>query len=107
MEIVKNVTDFDFEEIVLKSDKPVLVDFYANWCSPCRMQAPILSELATELESKVLICKVNVDECEKLAISYGIMSIPALLVFKDGKVVEKRVGLSSKADLSSMLIKYL
>ncbi len=104
---VINVNDLDFNEIVLKSDKPVLVDFWASWCGPCRMQSPVLYELAGELEGKVVVCKVNVDECERLAISYGINSIPALFVFKDGKVVEKAVGLTSKDRLSAMLIKHI
>lgn len=106
-EFVKNLTEFEFEDVVLKSKIPVLVDFYAVWCSPCRMQAPVLDELARDLSKKVLFCKVNVDEAEKLAINYGIMSIPALLVFKDGKVVEKSVGLTPKAELASMLIKHV
>ena len=104
---VINVNDLDFNEIVLKSDKPVLVDFWASWCGPCRMQAPVLHELASELADKVVVCKVNVDECERLAISYGINSIPALFVFKGGKVVEKTVGLSTKDRLSAMLIKHI
>ena len=106
-EFVKNVTEFEFDEVVLKSKKPVLVDFYAVWCAPCRMQSPVLDELARDLSDKVSFCKVNVDEAEKLAINYGISSIPALLVFKDGKVVEKSVGLTPKADLASMVIRYL
>ncbi len=106
-EFVKNVTEFEFDETVLKSKTPVLVDFYAVWCSPCRMQAPVLDELASELSGKIKVCKVNVDEAERLAINYGINSIPALLVFKDGKVVEKSVGLTSKAELSSMLIRHI
>lgn len=104
---VINVNDLDFNEIVLKSDKPVLVDFWASWCGPCRMQAPVLHELASELADKVVVCKVNVDECERLAISYGINSIPALFVFKGGKVVEKAVGLSTKDRLLAMLIKHI
>lgn len=104
---VINVNDLDFNEIVLKNDKPVLVDFWASWCGPCRMQSPLLHELAEELDDKVVVCKVNVDECERLAISYGINSIPALFVFKDGKVVEKSVGLTSKDRLSAMLIKHI
>ena len=106
-EFVKNVNEFEFQEVVLKSKKPVLVDFYAVWCSPCRMQAPVLDELAQELHDKIVVCKVNVDEAEKLAITYGINSIPALLVFKDGKVVEKSVGLTSKPELAAMLIRHI
>ena len=102
-----SVNDLDFQEVVLKSKKPVLVDFYAVWCSPCRMQAPILSELADDLGDKKVVAKVNVDECEKIAVSYGINSIPALFIFKDGQVVEKAVGLTSKEQLSAMIIKHL
>ena len=106
-EFVKNISEFDFQEVVLKNKKTVLVDFYAVWCSPCRMQAPILDELASELNDKITVCKVNVDEAERLAITYGINSIPALLIFKDGKVVEKSVGLTSKPELASMLIRHI
>lgn len=104
---VINVSDFDFEEVVLKSNVPVLVDFYAVWCGPCKMQAPILNELADELVGKIKVCKINVDESEKIAIRYGIMSIPTLLVFNKGEVVEKKVGLTNKAELSAMIIKHL
>lgn len=104
---VINVSDFDFEQVVLKSEVPVLVDFYAVWCGPCKMQAPYINEIADELVDKVKVCKVNVDESEKTAINYGIMSIPTLLVFKNGEVVEKRVGLTDKAELSAMVIKHL
>lgn len=106
-ENVKVVTDFDFDEVVLKSKKPVVVDFYAVWCGPCRMQAPILNEIANELSDKVTVCKVNVDEAEKLAVSYGIMSIPTILIFKNGQIVEKSVGLTTKPQLSAMLIKHV
>ena len=106
-ENIKNVTDFDFETEVLKSEKVVVVDFWAVWCGPCRMQAPILNDIANELSDKVKVCKVNVDECEKLAISYGIQSIPTLMFFKNGKLLEKRVGLTTKPELSAILIKYV
>ena len=106
-ENVKNVSDLDFDEVVLKSNVPVLVDFYAIWCGPCKMQAPILNEIADELTGKIKVCKVNVDESEKIAIRYGIMSIPTLLVFNNGQVVEKKVGLTPKAELSAMVIKYI
>lgn len=106
-ENVKNLTEFDFEKILKEEKKPILVDFWARWCSPCRMQAPILEELATELTDKVVVCKIDVDECESLAIKYGVQSIPCLMVFKNGELKETRVGLSGKADLASMLIKHL
>ena len=106
-ECILNVKSSDFNELVLKSDKPVLVDFWAIWCGPCRMQAPILEELCQDLNGKAVIAKVNVDEEEAIAVKYGIMSIPTLMVFKNGEVVEKVVGLTSRADLYSMLIKYI
>ena len=102
-----NLNSENFEEVVLKSEKPVLVDFWAIWCGPCRMQAPILEDLCEEIKDKAVICKVNVDENEALAVKFGIMSIPSLLVFKNGKVVEKAVGLTSRADLASMLLKHV
>lgn len=107
MSNVKHLTDFDFNSTIKESKVPVLVDFWAPWCSPCRMQSPILEELATELNGKVVVAKVNVDECESLAVKYGVMSIPCLMVFKDGTLKEKSVGLTGKAELSAMLIKYL
>lgn len=107
MSNVKHLTDFDFNSTIKESKVPVLVDFWAPWCSPCRMQSPILEELATELNGKVVIAKLNVDECESLALKYGVNSIPCLMVFKDGELKEQSVGLTSKAELSAMLIKYL
>ncbi|MBR6737642.1 MAG: thioredoxin [Clostridia bacterium] len=106
-ECIINVNSSNYEEVVLNSNKPVLVDFWAIWCSPCRMQAPILEELCDDVKGKAVIAKVNVDENEALAVKYGIMSIPTLLVFKNGEIVEKAVGLTSRADLASMLIKHL
>lgn len=106
-ENIKNLTEFDFDGEVLKESKVVVVDFWAAWCGPCRMQAPILNDIADELSDKVKVCKVNVDECEKLALSYGIQSIPTLLFFKNGKLVEKRVGLTIKSELTAMLVKHI
>ena len=107
MSNVKHLTNFDFDATIKESKVPVLVDFWAPWCSPCRMQGPILDELANELEGKVIVAKVNVDESESLAVKHGVMSIPCLMVFKDGALKEKSVGLTGKAELSAMLIKYL
>ena len=106
-EQIINVLDDEFETEVLKSDKPVLVDFWASWCAPCRMQGEVLKEIAPDLAGKVKIVKVNVDESEKTAIRYGISAIPTLLLFKNGEVAEKSVGLSSRAELSEMLLKYI
>ncbi|MDA8227261.1 MAG: thioredoxin [Desulfitobacterium hafniense] len=88
---------------VLGSDKPVLVDFWAAWCSPCRMVAPIVDELADEYTGKIVIGKLNVDEHGAVASQYGIMSIPTLGIFKGGKMVDKIVGFRGKADLVKML----
>lgn len=98
-----NVTADTFDKEVLQSDVPVLVDFWAEWCGPCRMLAPILDQLAAEIGDKAKIAKINVDEQPQLANSFGVMSIPTVIIFKNGKAVEKSVGLRSKDDLKRML----
>ena len=90
------VTDSNFEELILKSDKPALVDFWAEWCGPCRMISPVVSELADELEGKAIISKVNVDENPEICAKYGIRNIPTILFFKDGEIVDKQVGATQK-----------
>ena len=101
------LTEETFEQEVLKATMPVLVDFWAAWCGPCKMIAPIVEELATEYEGKVKIGKVDVDNHQKIAMQYGIRSIPTLLVFKDGKVVEQIVGAAPKKTLVEKLSKHL
>lgn len=96
-------TDGNFDELVLKSDKPVLVDFWAEWCGPCRMVGPVVEELAGEYEGKAVIGKVNVDENREISAKYGIRNIPTLLVFKNGEVVDKQVGVAPKNQLASKL----
>ncbi|GLI21171.1 MULTISPECIES: thioredoxin [Xanthobacter] len=96
---VEKVSDQNFDQDVLKSSAPVIVDFWAEWCGPCRMVAPILEEVSGELGEKVRIVKLNVDENPQTASKYGIMSIPTLLLFKDGKIASRQVGAAPKAKL--------
>ena len=98
-----DVTDTTFEQEVLKADKPVLVDFWAPWCGPCRMVAPIVEELAEEYDGKVKFVKLNTDDNPNTAVKYGIRSIPTLLVFKDGKPVNQVIGFRPKSDLKRRL----
>lgn len=102
-----NVTDSDFEQEILKSDKPALVDFWAPWCGPCQRIAPIIEELASEYKDKVKIAKLNVDESRKVATDMGVMSIPTLMLFKGGKMVDKVIGLVSKDRLKELMNKAL
>lgn len=97
------ITDATFEEIVLKSDKPVMVDFWAAWCGPCRMVGPIIDELSTEYEGKVVVGKVDVDANQEFAAKYGVRNIPTVLVFKNGEVVAKQVGVAPKQSYADSL----
>lgn len=92
----------NFENEVIKSEKPVLVDFWASWCGPCRMVGPILDEIAEE-RSDIKVCKVNVDEQQKLAGKFEIMSIPTILLMKEGKIIQRMVGAKTKNEILSML----
>lgn len=100
------LTNENFENEVINSNKTVLVDFWASWCGPCKMIAPVLLEIADEYEGKVVVGKVNVDEQPALASRFGIMSIPTLLLFREGKIVQSMVGYHTKSDIAEMLDKY-
>lgn len=97
------ITDDNFEEEVIKSDKPVLIDFWAVWCGPCRMIAPIVEELATEYDGKVKIGKLDVDSNQQTSIKFGVRSIPTILIFKDGKIKETIIGAVPKKNIVEKL----
>jgi thioredoxin 1 len=101
------VTEATFEQEVMKASIPVLVDFWAVWCGPCKMISPIVDELAVENQGKLKVVKVNVDNQQQIAMRYGIRSIPTLLVFKEGKVVDQIVGAASKKILAEKLSKHI
>ena len=100
---VEKISDAEFDKEVLKSDKPVVVDFWAEWCGPCRMIAPALEEISGTLAGKVKIVKLNVDENPATAAKYGVMSIPTLMLFKNGNVEATKVGALSKSQLAAFL----
>jgi thioredoxin len=104
---IKQVTDQDFEQVVLKGGKPALVDFWAPWCGPCRIIGPIVEELAPSYEGKAIIAKMNVDDNPEVAQKFGITSIPTLMMFKDGKLVDRVVGAMPKSQLQSFIDKNL
>ena len=106
-EFVKDVTDSSFEKEVLGSDKPVLVDFWAEWCAPCRMLAPTVVAVAEHYGENASVVKLNVDDNPSTAQRYGIKGIPTLILFRDGKEVERVVGATSKESISRMVEKYV
>lgn len=93
----------NFDSFIAQSDKPVLVDFWATWCGPCRMLTPVIEQVSQENGDKLAVGKVNVDDCPDLAMKFGVMSIPTLILFKDGQIVDKRVGYQPKNQLDEMI----
>ena len=104
---ITTINKDNFKSAVLENKAPVLVDFWAEWCGPCRMVAPIVDQLAEAFDGRVAVGKVNIDEQEELAAQFGVMSIPTFLVFKDGSVVDKMVGALPRPQLEQMLNKHL
>ena len=100
---IVTVSDAEFESSVLQGDKPALIDFWAEWCQPCKMLAPTVEEIAGEYEGKVLVGKLNVDDNPATATKYGIRGIPTLLLFKGGQVVQQLVGVKSKAEIKKII----
>ena len=100
---VLKITGDNFQEEVLKSNKPVLIDFYADWCGPCRMMAPIIDQIAEEMSDKIKVGKVNVDENQELAMEYGVMSIPTIVIIENSKVKNTLVGVRDKIEIKEML----
>ncbi len=101
------VTDATFEEVVVNAQTPILVDFWAEWCGPCKMIAPVLEEIAQEMDGQILVGKLDVDHNPDTAMAFGVMSIPTLLLFKDGQPVERIVGFQPKAQLMKRLASHL
>lgn len=106
-ELIKHVTDASFEADVLKSDTPVLVDYWADWCGPCKMIAPILDETAKEMGNRLQVAKMNVDENRDVPAKFGIRGIPTLMIFKGGQLADTKVGVLSKAQLTAFLAPHL
>lgn len=106
-ELIKHVTDASFDADVLKSGTPVLVDYWAEWCGPCKMIAPILDEAAKELGARLQIAKMNVDDNREVPAKFGIRGIPTLMLFKDGQLAATKVGVVSKAQLTAFLEPHL
>lgn len=105
--MVVHITEQNFEAEVLKSELPVMVDFGATWCGPCRMIAPYMEQLSDEFAGKAVVAKVDVDECPGIAAKYGIRNVPTVLIFKNGEIVDKNVGAAPKATFEEKLKKFI
>ncbi len=106
-DLIKHISDSSFENDVLKSDKPVLVDYWAEWCGPCKMIAPILDEVSAAYQGKLQVAKMNVDENRDIPAKFGIRGIPTLMLFKDGQLAATKVGALSKAQLTAFIDAHL
>ncbi len=102
-ELIVEISDASFESEVIKSEKPVLVDFWAPWCGPCKVLAPVVDEISTDFANKLKVGKINVDDNPETSVKFGIRSIPTLIVFKNGEVVEQLVGAVPKSDIEKAL----
>lgn len=100
--MVQHATSADFDEVVLGAKEPVLVDFFATWCGPCNMLAPIIEEVADEVQGKAHVFKVDIDECRDIAMRYNVSSVPTLMLFKNGEAVKKSVGVKPKYEVMAM-----
>jgi len=105
--MAQNVTTENFNEEVIEAQIPVLIDFWAPWCGPCQMISPAIDEISKKYGQRIKVCKVNVDEASEIATQYAIMSIPALMIFNEGKIMEKRVGAMSKENLEEFIQPYV
>ena len=103
----QNITKASFDELIMNIGKPVLLDFWAPWCSPCRMVAPIIDQLAEEFKDQAVVGKLNIDEHEEAAVRFGVASIPTMIVFKDGREVERIVGARPRPQLAELIRKHL
>lgn len=100
---VVNLNESNFEEEVIKSEKTVLIDFWASWCGPCRMMSPVIDKIAEDMKNQVKVCKINIDEEQSLAVKYNVMSIPTFIVFKNGKEEARSIGVQDEAEIVNML----